>query len=138
MDERLRSLAAAINRWRARHITEYWVEVSYIGSAVNRFGDHELAFANGTLWHRWDGGWRAIEKGSDFWLFSVPGAFAWAHDALTKLVPPEAGTDAVELEFDDEYGYVKLLRVRLPQRDVHNFTFEVRRFGVGPHPEFER
>ncbi len=138
MNDELGELVAAIERWRASGIDDYWVAVSYMGPAVNRFGDHELTCAGGKLWHRWNEGWRPVERGSDFWLFSVPGAFAWARDMLTKVLAAHgAGEDAVELRFDDEYGFVRFMRVRVAQRDAHNFTFEVRRFGVGAHPEYE-
>jgi hypothetical protein len=56
---------------------------------------------------------------------------------LTKVLPAsEASNDAIELRFDDEYGIVRFMRVRVAKRDQHNFTFEVRRFGVGPFPDF--
>ncbi len=136
MDEHMNTLVDGINRWRERGVGDYWISVSYVGSAVNRFGDHDLTFVDGTFYHLWDGDWREIKRGSDFWLFSVPGAFAWARDLLTKAAagaPPEA----VELRLDDQYGYVRHLRINVARRDALNFTFDVRRFGEGAHPDFE-
>jgi hypothetical protein len=139
MDQQLQSLAESVNRWRSQDIQDYWVHVDYIGAALNRMGNHTLTFTGGQLWHRWHDDWREIETGSDFWLFSVPGAFAWARDMLAKVLPAaEAGGDAVELRFNDEYGYVEYLRVKAARRDAANFTFEVKGFGVGPHPDFDK
>jgi hypothetical protein len=57
---------------------------------------------------------------------------------LVKVLPEiDGGLDALELAFNEKYGYVEYMRVRLGQRDTHNFTYEVRRFDVGPHPGFE-
>ncbi len=138
MNGQLDELVAAIDRWRAHSIQDYWVVVSYMGPAVNRFGDHELTFTGGRLWHLRAGEWRPVERGSDFWLFSVAGAFAWARDMLTRAIAaPGAGEDVVDLRFDAEYGFVRFMRVRVAQRDAHNFTFEVRHFGRGTHPEYE-
>ena len=139
MDENTRSLIAAIDRWRSQDIDEYWLSVSYMGPAVNRFGDHDLTFVDGRLWHSWEDGWREIAVGSDFWLFSVPGAFSWARDMLVKVLPGiDGGLESIELAFNEMYGYVEYMRVRMGQRDTQNFTFEVRRFGAGPHPNFEK
>ena len=137
MDDHLRELAEGINRWRERGIRDYWVSVSYIGSAVNRFGDHDLQSAGGKLYHLWEGEWREIARGSDFWLFSVPGAFAWARDVITQVLPEhDAADDTADIVYDDDFGHVKRLRVSLPDRDAHNFSFEVRRFRPGRHPQF--
>lgn len=138
MEKHLRALGEGIRRWRSHNIGDYWLAVSYIGAAVNRFGDHDLTYVNGKLWHLWQGQWRAIQRTSDYWLFAVPITFAWARDLLTKVLPAiGAEEDAIELDFDEQYGYIRFMRVHLPGRDAHNFTFEVRRFGLGPHPQFE-
>lgn len=135
--ERQRALATAVQRWRAAGIDEYWLSVSYMGPAVNRFGDHDLTVVKGELWHHWQDRWRKIERGSDYWLFSVAGAFAWARDVLNRVKTGQGSEQpTVELEYDDVYGYVKRMRFTAPERDANNFTFEVRRFGKGPHPSF--
>ena len=127
-----------INRWRSKNVEDYWVKISYLGSELNRFGDHDLTFVEGKLWHFWRDDWREIKTGSDFWLFSVPGGFAWARDIITKVLPDRAeAADALRVEYDDEYGYVKLLQFEAGHRDPTNFTFEVKRFGEGPHDSFE-
>lgn len=137
MQEQLNDLAVAINRWREKGIEAYWIQVDYIGAALNRMGNHTLTFANGKLWHQWHGNWREIETGSDFWLFSVPGGFAWARDMLLKVLPAAGSDDgAISLRFNAGYGYVEYLRVNAARRDAANFTFEVKHFGVGPHPDF--
>lgn len=137
-DDKLKRLAEGITRWREKAVGDYWLHVSYMGPAVNRFGDHDLTVVNGQMWHNWKGEWRRIERGSDYWLFSVPGAFAWARDLLTKLIPEqEGGVGTLDLELDDEYGYVKTLGFSAGTRDSNNFTFEVRHFGEGAHPNFE-
>jgi hypothetical protein len=138
MKGNLQELVAAIERWRSHNIQDYWLHIAYIGAELNRFGDHDLTFTQGRLWHLWEGEWREIKPGSDYWLFSVPGAFAWARDMLTKVLPASGmDEDAIELRFDPEYGYVEFMRVKVAKRDEHNFTFEVRAFGEGPHPDFE-
>ncbi|HQA67523.1 MAG TPA: hypothetical protein PK801_04305 [Aggregatilineales bacterium] len=134
--DRQRALVRAIERWRDARIEEYWLGVSYMGPAVNRFGDHDLTVVKGELWHRWDGRWRKIARGSDYWLFSVPGAFAWARDVLRRMQGGEQPQPTLELEFDETLGYVKRMRLTAAGRDASNFTFEVRRFGRGPHPAF--
>ena len=134
MDEQLKKLVKGVNIWRAKNVEEYWVDVGYMGSAVNRLGDHTLTYANGSLWHLWEGTWRELKQGSDFWLYSVPGAFAWARDMISK-VDHEGRT--LELTINETYGYVEFLRMRAEKRDANNFTFEVRRFETGAHPDFE-
>jgi hypothetical protein len=131
----LEELAAAVRRWRDRHVNNYWLNVSYMGPAVNRFGDHDLTVVDGRLWHLWDGRWRRVERGSDYWLFSVPGTLAWARDVLTRA--PAGPEGSIEVEFDEKYGFVWHLRVQAAGRDANNFTFDVRRFAVGRHPAFE-
>lgn len=139
MDEQMQSLIDGVNRWRDRGIQDYWVQVDYIGSALNRMGNHVLTFTQGKLWHLWHDEWREIEKGSDFWLFSVPGAFAWTRDMIIKVLPPgEDAADAIEVRFNSEHGYVEYLRVKMPQRNAANFTFEVKAFGEGAHPDFKK
>jgi hypothetical protein len=134
----LEMLVEGINRWRASNVTEYWVSVSYMGGELHRFGDHDLTFAQGKLWHHRGGEWRVIEKGSDFWLFSVPGAFAWARDILTKVLPEVGATpDMCTVRCHPEYGYIELLQVEVGHRAEVNFTFQVTHFGVGPHPDFD-
>lgn len=130
-------LIANVDKWRTSGISDYWLRVGYIGSELNRFGDHVLSYSDGTLYHQWDSDWREIETGSDFWLFSVPGSFAWARDMLVKVVPTDQRVreDTVQLQFDDQYGYVKLLRVSVGERATSNFTFEVKGFGAGKHPD---
>lgn len=137
LDERLAELVENINRWRQAAIGEYWLRVSYLGGELNRFGDHELTFAKGKLWHRWRGEWREIEQGSDFWLFSVPGAFAWARDMLTKVLPQRhESSDALTMIFNDDTGHLELLQFEAGHRDASNFTFEIKRFEAGAHPDF--
>lgn len=135
MSSELQGLLDHIGKWRDAGISDYWVRVDYIGSALHRMGDHILTQVDGALWHRWHDDWREIATGSDYWLFSVPGAFAWTREMLNAV-----GDDAspVQLEFDDRYGYVRKLRVKMPERDAANFTFEVKDFGVGAHPDFDQ
>lgn len=135
-DEKLSQLVEGINRWREKGVGNYWLHVGYMGPAVNRFGDHDLTVVDGQMWHSWDGSWRRIERGSDYWLFSVPGAFAWARDLLTKVLPGQEG-GTLDLEIDGDYGYVKTLGFSAGTRDPNNFTFEVRHFGEGAHLNFE-
>lgn len=137
MDERMRALGEAIRRWRAQDVADYWFDVAYIGSAVNRFGDHAVTVVDGEAWHLTEDGWRRLDVGSDFWLFTVPGTFAWARDIISKVLPGHPDTaEALEIEYDDEAGYIRYMRFNAHRRDQHNFTFEVRRFGQGAHPEF--
>ncbi|MBN1311597.1 MAG: hypothetical protein JXB30_09270 [Anaerolineae bacterium] len=139
MNEQMQALVEGVECWRSRGIEDYWIRVDYIGSALNRMGNHTLTFTQGKLWHLWHDDWREIETGSDFWLFSVPGAFTWARDILTKVVSDEdVEAGAVELRFDAEYGYVEFLRVKVSKRDAANFTFEVKGFGEGVHPDFDQ
>ena len=74
MNEQLQQLVDGVRTWREHNISDYWLRVSYLGGELNRFGDHELTYTNGKLYHSWRGEWREIKKGSDFWLFSVPGS----------------------------------------------------------------
>jgi hypothetical protein len=134
----LQALVEGINRWRASNITDYWVHVSYMGGELHRFGDHVLTFTQGKLWHLRGGEWRVVEKGSDFWLFSVPGAFAWARDTLTKSLPEiGAGPEMCTIRCQAEFGYVELLQVEVGHRAEANFTFQVSHFGIGRHPDFD-
>ena len=134
MSHHLSELVKGVNLWRSKSVGDYWLSVGYMGAAINRLGDHDLAVVDGQLYHQWDDTWRKIEKGSDYWLFSVPGAFAWARDMIDLL-----GEDDPRLEMacNEMYGYIEFLRVKADRRDEHNFTFEVRRFGQGRHPNFE-
>ncbi len=134
MANTLEILAEAIRRWRSKQVEAYWVRVDYIGSALNRMGNHTLTFADGKLWHSWHDEWREIKPGSDFWLFSVPGAFAWARDMIHEVGGAE---DSLQLKLNPDFGYVEFLRVKMPERDAANFTFEVKAFGAEVHPEFE-
>ncbi len=137
MEGLVQALIEGIERWRLHNVDDYWIRVDYMGAELNRLGDHVLTYVHGKLWHHWHGAWREVEKGSDFWLFSVPGGFAWARDVLTKIIPAtEVGDEAIELRFNDEYGYVEYMRVKVAKRDAHNFTLEIKGFGVGPHAEF--
>ena len=138
MNEQMQALIDGVNRWRSSGVQDYWLHVDYIGSALNRMGNHTLTFTQGKLWHSWHDEWREIETGSDFWLFSVPGGFAWARDMLTKVLSDEdIEAGALELRFNAEYGYVEFLRVKMSHRDAANFTFEVKDFGEGAHPDFK-
>lgn len=139
MADELQDLLENIGRWRDAHIDDYWVQVDYIGSALNRMGNHVLTYTNGSLWHQWHDDWRPIKPGSDFWLFSVPGAFAWTREMLNVVSRGELGEPSpILLQFNDQYGFVKMLRVKMPERDAANFTFEVKEFGVGAHPDFDQ
>lgn len=129
-------LVSAIQLWLAKHVDDYWVEVDYIGSALNRMGLHVLTYVGGKLWHQWHGEWREIRVGSDFWLFSVPGSFALAREMLQAA--GDTDPSPVQLHLNEDYGYVDMLRVKMPQRDAANFTFEVKQFGVGAHPDFRQ
>nr|MBN1229097.1 hypothetical protein [Anaerolineae bacterium] len=133
MEASIEALSEAIIKWRGKDVKDYWVSVAYMGAAVNRFGDHTISCIDGKLHHLWMGDWRELKTGSDFWLFSVPGALAWARDMLRKVEP---GDEMLEIRFNDEYGYVEYMRMKAERRDTHNFTFEVRYFAEGPHPEF--
>ena len=133
------ALVENIGKWRSSGIDSYWVQVDYIGSALNRMGNHLLTYTDGALWHQWHDEWRKIEKGSDFWLFSVPGAFAWVREMITTVgAAADDDPSPIQLQFDDERGFVKLLRVKMPSRDAANFTFEVKDFGAGAHPDFDQ
>ena len=69
-------------------------------------------------------------------LFSVEGTFVWAKDLITKVLPKaEAGPEVLELRYDDDFGYVKYMRLELGKRDRENLTIEVKGFGLGKHPE---
>jgi len=137
MSDHLEELKQNIQKWRSQNIDEYWVHVGYIGAAVHRFGDHVLTIADGKLYHQWQDDWREIETGSDFWLFSVPGAFAWARDMITKVMPADekVSEDTLQITYNETYGYIELLRVSVGERATTNFTFETKAFGVGRHPD---
>ncbi|GAB4470150.1 MAG: hypothetical protein Kow00124_06030 [Anaerolineae bacterium] len=136
-NDQLQTLAANIARWRAKGVGDYWVHVGYMGAELHRFGDHALTFVSGKLWRRHDGLWWEVERGKDFWLFSVPGGFAWARDLINKVAADDdLEPDDLTLVYDEKFGYVKLIRIAVGHRDQLNFTFEVKRFGVGPHPDF--
>lgn len=138
MDEKLKQLADNVARWRDKGVDEYWVHVGYMGPELHRFGDHDLTFTSGKLYRRWEGKWRIVETGKDFWLFSVPGSFAWARDMLKSVMDQDdIPDDALIIEYDEDYGYVRLLKVAMGQRDGANFTFELKRFGAGTNPSFE-
>jgi hypothetical protein len=138
MEDLINALIEHIAKWRSHQITDYWVHVGYMGNDLHRFGDHTLTFVDGKLWRRWENGWREVENGRDFWLFSVPGSFAWARDMIAKVLPQdeEITPETFKITYDDEYGYVRELNVSVGHRDSANFTYEVKRFGVGPHPDF--
>ena len=139
MADHLQTLKDNVNRWRNSGIEEYWVQIDFIGAAMNRMGIHELTTSGGKLYHERHGDWREIETGSDFWLYSIPGTFAWTRDMLTKILPAAGvGDEGIELEFNEEYGYVQHLRVKAAKRDASNITFDVKKFGVGTHPEFNK
>jgi hypothetical protein len=127
-----------INRWRAAGVDQYWIQVDYIGSALHRMGNHVLTQVDDNLWHQWHDEWRHVEPGSDFWLFSIPGAFAWTRDTLDAVAESHDDPPPVQLRFSGDYGFVELLRVKMPERDAANFTFEVTDFGIGAHPDFKQ
>lgn len=137
MTHSIGELTQAIEKWRAKQVNSYWLRVDYIGSALNRLGNHTLTYADGTLWHLWHDDWREIPTGADFWLFSVPGAFAWSRDTISEAASVGA-PDSVQIRFNESYGYLEFLRVKMPERDASNFTFEVKDFGEGTHPEFKK
>lgn len=139
MSYELTSLVSAIQRWREKGVEDYWVQVDYIGSSLNRMGNHVLTVKNGKVWHQWHEAWREIEVGSDYWLFTVPGSFAWAREMINSIGNSAAAeTPPVVLQLNPDYGYVELLRVKMPERDAANFTFETKSFGVGTHPDFRQ
>jgi hypothetical protein len=138
MADTLNRLMDGVRKWRERGPKDYWIHVGYLGDDLTRVGEHELTRVESELWHSKDGGnWRELLKGSTFWLFSVEGTFVWARDVLTKLLPARgADESSVELHINPEYGYVEYMRVQLAPRDQDNFTFEVKGFGEGAHPEW--
>jgi hypothetical protein len=131
------TLMDGVKRWRTLAVTNYWIRVGYMGGDLNRVGEHELTHADGQLWHAKDGGdWIEVTKGSSRWLFGVEGTFLWANDILSKLLPGTgAGTEALELRCNEDFGYVEYMRLQLAQRDKENLTLEVKDFGLGKHPE---
>ena len=136
MNEHLSKLLAGADRWRAKGIGDHWLHAAYMGADLDRFGEHDLAQVKNELWHSKDGGpWRVLSKGSIYWVFSVPGAFVWARDMLTKALPQQgAGPDSVTLRINEEYGYIEYLKVQVAKRAADNFTLEVQSFGPGDHP----
>ena len=134
MSDYLAELSRHVQLWRSKQIGSYWVRVDYIGSSLHRMGDSTMTFAEGKLWHQWHGEWREIKSGSDFWLMSVPGAFALAREVIQEVGDDEA---SLNLKFNSDYGYIESLRVKMPERDAANFTFETKTFGNEPHPEFK-
>ncbi len=137
-DARMKELVQNISQWRSKGLASYWLRAGYIGAELNRVGDHDLTVVDGVVYRRWEGKWRMVEVGKDFWLFSVPGSFAWARDILLKVVPEanDVSDDDVVIEYDAEYGYIKMLKVSVRQRASANFTYEVKRFGAGPAESF--
>lgn len=137
-DIKMKELVQNISKWRASGPASYWLRVGYIGAELNRVGDHDLTVVGGVLYRRWEGKWRKVEDGKDFWLFTVPGSFAWARDILMKVVPEanDVSDDDVVIEYDAEHGYIKTLKVSVGQRASANFTYEVKRFGSGPAESF--
>jgi hypothetical protein len=134
MSENLEALSRNVQLWRSKAVDAYWVRVDYIGSSLHRMGDNTLTYANGKLWHQWHGEWREIKSGSDFWLMSIPGAFSLAREVISEVGDEDA---SLTLEFNSDYGYIELLRVKMPERDAANFTFETKSFGIEPHPDFK-
>lgn len=128
-------LAENITKWRASGMVDYHLHIYYMGSALNRVGDHELCWHDETLWHKWKGKWREIEKGRDFWLFSVAGAFAWTRDLIGEIHSGELDPEALVIDYDDDLGYVRLLKINLGRRNLDNFSFEVKELKPGCPPE---
>ncbi|MGF1504880.1 MAG: hypothetical protein GYB64_09120 [Chloroflexi bacterium] len=134
MEEHLQNLIDGINRWRAQGISDYWLNFSYMGPVLHHFGDHTITVVGDKAFHAWDDDWRVLAHGGDFWLFTVPGTFAWTRDILMKVAQDPS---AVTVRFDPQYGIVRGLSVKVAKRDEHNFTLDVRDFGVGKHPNFK-
>lgn len=128
-------LAHNIRKWRANGITDYHMHVYYMGSALNRVGDHDICWRDDSLWHKWKGSWREIEKGKDFWLFSVVGAFAWARDLIAEGDKGELDPSALLIEYDDRLGYVRQLKVNMGRRNLDNFSYEVKNLSPGLPPD---
>lgn len=137
MDDKVQALKSAVNRWRSKNVSDYWLSFSYMGPVLHHFGDHTISVVGGQPYHAWDDGWRELKKGGDFWLFTVPGTFTWARDLMLKVAPKaNASPDAIAITFDEGYGYVTKLDVKFAERDGQNFNLDVRSFGEGPHPNF--
>lgn len=138
-EQHLKELVENIERWRMQAVGAYHLRVGYMGNELNRVGDHEFCYTRGKLYHRWEGAWREIETGKDFWLFSVIGTFAWARDILTKIVPQETDVaeEDVSISYDANYGYIRQIKVAVGHRASANFLLEVKRFTEGEHPEFK-
>ena len=134
MSENLAALSRNVQIWRSKEVASYWVRVDYIGSSLHRMGDHTLTYVDGKLWHQWHGEWREIKSGSDFWLMSVPGAFSLAREVINEVGDDDT---SLTLTFNSGYGYIESFRVKMPERDAANFTFETKSFGSEPHPEFK-
>ena len=137
MSDHLEALSTHVEQWRQLSVQDYWVRLSYIGGDINLVGEHEVTRAEDKLWHSKDAGdWNELAKGSFKWLFSIEGTFVWTKDIITKLLPrAETGQDALELRFNDDFGYVEFMRLKMAKRDTDNVTVEVNAFGLGPHPE---
>lgn len=130
-------LAENINRWRKSGISEYHEHVFYMGSALNRVGDHELCLRDEILFHKWQGAWREIRKGSDFWLLSVSGTFAWARDLLKEVHEGSLDPLALAIDYDEELGFIRQMKINLGRRNLDNFNFEVREFETYCPPDLD-
>ena len=138
MENLLWQLAEHVEHWRRLKVGDYWLHSRYLGSALHHLGEQDLTYTQDKLWHLRNNEWHALEKGSDFWLMSVPGTFVWARDLLTKVLPEMgADADAVEVRYNADFGFVEYLRVNVASRDAANFTYEVTSFGVGVHAEWK-
>ena len=137
MSEHLDKLLESASRWRHIGVDDYWIHLGYMGADIALVGEHEVTHAEERLWHAKDGGdWVEVTKGSNRWLFSVEGMFVWAKDLITKVLPKaDADAELLELRYDDDFGYVKYMRLELGKRDRENLTVEVKGFGLGKHPE---
>ena len=139
MQALLNELKFNISKWRDRGPDDYWIVVSYVGGEFNRLGDHTLTIMGDDIYDQvYDGSWRKINKGSDYWLFTVPGTYAWARDLITKVLP-DAGGDASNIEIEyGPMGQITHVQIRMPSRDAHNLTLDVRGFGAGQHENFTK
>ena len=137
MSDALPTLLAGVNRWRQLGVADYWIRVGYMGSDLNRVGEHELTVSSGSLWHAKDGGdWTEVTKGSSIWLFGIEGTFVWSQNIITVVLPETGGSsEALSLRCNEDFGYVEYLRLQLPERNRENLTFELKDFGLGKHPD---